>query len=354
MRRDRIMTDESTRGTAGALTKCARLAQEARDRPTGLGGRTSLIICTRNRREELATTLRAISWLETPPDEIVVYDDASTDGTALWLSSECPDIVLIRGVKRRGPAFGRNRGVEASTGEYLLFLDDDAHFIDKDAIPLGIARMEAEPELGILTFALLNHLGCEVPPWYGPARYTEVFITTGCLVRRSAWEDAGGMREFFVIYWEEWDLALRVLNAGWRILFFPEVKTFHRNYHAGRRRSSVLVRYFMNESLTVFLNEPFPHCVFDGIHHTLRPLWFALKEGRLGAFLLSLVVSPTILVRTVRYRNPIPRETQHMVDVLRRGRATDWCDLVAAARAKERCTPEIRLRERLGRFRRKP
>ena len=87
----------------------------------------SVVVATYNRRELIGGLLDALKGQECTPGsfETVVVDNGSRDGTWEWLSGiKGSDTVVLRELKR-GAAAARNRGIEASRGERVLFLDDD-------------------------------------------------------------------------------------------------------------------------------------------------------------------------------------------------------------------------------------
>ena len=95
--------------------------------------RLSVVIPTYNRRDRLARVLAALERQTMPADEfeVVVVDDGSTDGSSDWLATRKPAYALrtLR-LSNGGPARARNAGVEAATGDILLFIDDDVEPTD--------------------------------------------------------------------------------------------------------------------------------------------------------------------------------------------------------------------------------
>ncbi len=86
--------------------------------------KTSCIIPTHNRRQYVQRAIESAMGQDHPVDEIIVVDDGSCDDTADVVAKRFPQVRLVRtpGV---GPGPARNKGVEESTGEILLFLDSD-------------------------------------------------------------------------------------------------------------------------------------------------------------------------------------------------------------------------------------
>ena len=90
------------------------------------GDRISAIIPAFNRRSEVLRAIASCLNQTRPPDEILVVDDASTDGTADAVRAlQDARIALLRHAQNRGAAAARNTGIEAATGDWIAFLDSD-------------------------------------------------------------------------------------------------------------------------------------------------------------------------------------------------------------------------------------
>lgn len=110
-----------------------------------MNSRCSIIIPTLNRRDRLLRTLRVVQAQDHDDLEIVVSDDGSTDGTAEAVAGLGDDRVrVIEHDRRSGPASARNRGIAASTGRYVAFLDDDDLWVPRKLS----AQIEEMAEVG--------------------------------------------------------------------------------------------------------------------------------------------------------------------------------------------------------------
>lgn len=177
--------------------------------------------------------------------EVVVVDDASTDGTAAWLAQRSdPQLVVLRNDRNLERGASRNRGIEASTGRFILFLDDD------DLLPPGALERLVHPLASDASLDLV--IGGELrfdderqrqrAPH--PRRRCRIDLFSnvyagwtpglGCvLFRREHVERVGGWDETLRVA-EDQDLYLR-LDAGPVALVIPEV-TLHVRRHAGQWR----------------------------------------------------------------------------------------------------------------------
>jgi GT2 family glycosyltransferase len=131
---------------------------------------------------------------------------------------------------------GRNKGVEASSGEVILFLDDDGWYRSTRLGTYLRDRFEADPALGIVSFRVRDPEGGpgsrrHVPRLRAgdPERSSEVttFLGGASAMRRTAYDAAGGLPEHFFYAHEETDLAWQAMNAGFRIEYDAAAVMYH-------------------------------------------------------------------------------------------------------------------------------
>jgi glycosyltransferase involved in cell wall biosynthesis len=89
------------------------------------GKAVSLIVATWNRGPRIARTLDSVRAQTRPPEEVVVVDDCSSDGTADWVCDNYREVRVVRTERNLGTSGARNCGAAAATGELLVFLDHD-------------------------------------------------------------------------------------------------------------------------------------------------------------------------------------------------------------------------------------
>ena len=222
----------------------------------------SIIIVNWNVKDLICQAVASI--LAKPPRcacEIIVVDNASTDGSAEELTKKFPQITLLRSPQNVGFAAGNNLGLKKATGEYILFLNPDTqmHAGTLDFIVEAFAR---DPALGALGVKLLNPDGtlqpsCKSFPgadtilwnafsldvlfpksrifgkynmsWFKHDKELEVDQPMGAAlaVRRAVLDKAGVFDEQYFMYFDEVDLCFRIKQAGWKIKFFPQVCVTH-------------------------------------------------------------------------------------------------------------------------------
>ena len=88
------------------------------------------IIPTYNRAELLPRALRSVVGQSRPPDEVIVVDDGSTDGTRRLVEEEFPDVAYVY-QENRGVSAARNRGIAGARGEWIALLDSDDEWLPR-------------------------------------------------------------------------------------------------------------------------------------------------------------------------------------------------------------------------------
>lgn len=232
----------------------------------------SILIVNWNTKRLLAACLASIArhaprW----PYEVIVVDNASTDGSGEMVRSEFPEVALIDSDRNLGYAAGNNLAWSHSTGEWVLTLNPDTEFID-DSLQRAVEFMEAHPEVGALGARLvdpppsgktqasvrgfptllgilgdLTGLGRLFPrsafgayrlPAFdydqpGPAPQP---MGTFLVFRRDAVPSERPFDETFPIFFNEVDLLARMAKAGWIIWYEPSIVVVH---HGGQSTSQV-------------------------------------------------------------------------------------------------------------------
>lgn len=228
----------------------------------------SVIILTRDRIDKLSTTLRKLRQDDVGKDcQIVVVDNASTDGTPATLQREFPDIKVVPTGSNLGVE-GFNRGVAASSGETVLILDDDA-WPAEDALAGALDLLARRPDAAAVTLHRqhpqtneyewpFERITSRTPRWpdMGP----------GNIIRREAWDAVGGYECGYFLYRNDTDLALKLMGAGYEVLFTPDCKVWHDSPIARTKTAKWLYR------------------------STRNWVWLARRHGRRGSGLVAILM----------------------------------------------------------------
>ncbi|MBO0821800.1 MAG: glycosyltransferase family 2 protein, partial [Nocardiopsaceae bacterium] len=224
------------------------------------GPGVTVVIATRDRRDELARTLGKLTALpERPP--VIVVDNGSRDGTAPMVRRRYPGVTLIR-LRRNRRAAARTAGARRAATRYVAFSDDDSWW-EPGALTRARALLEASPGVGVVAGAVLvGPEGTEDPlnrvlaasplPRDGlPGPRVLGFLGCAIVARRDAFLGAGGYRRLLGIGGEEELLALDLAARGWAAVYAPAVVARHHPSphrdsaarRAAEQRNSVLIAF---------------------------------------------------------------------------------------------------------------
>jgi hypothetical protein len=202
--------------------------------------------------------------------EVIVSDNGSTDGTIRFIRDNYPRVRVLENGRNLRFGKGNNVGIKVSMGEYILILNPDT-IIHKHALDKWIDFADRHPEAGGFGCKVLNSDGS----YQGPARpfptiwrewlaalylrplgyISDAFISdkyvrwrgeservidwqSGCclMVRTELLKRLGGFDEQFSYYYEDLDLCHRIWDAGFPILFTPDVVITHLGGQSTRGR----------------------------------------------------------------------------------------------------------------------
>lgn len=176
----------------------------------------SIAICSKNRRDDLRAAIQSALSQE-GRNEVLVWDDASTDGTSAMVEEEFPEVRLWRSEESLGPTGGRNRLFEAARAPIVVSLDDDAVFLGPDVVRETLADF-AEPRVGGVAIPMIDRPRLRIvhaAPAPDGVYATLDHFAAACAYRRDVFFRAGGFTESFRRQVEEADVAERMLRLGY-------------------------------------------------------------------------------------------------------------------------------------------
>jgi GT2 family glycosyltransferase len=218
--------------------------------------RLSIVIVNWNLRDDLRACLESLRAQTLSDLEIIVVDNGSTDGSASMVASDFPASRLLAQSENLGFAEGSNRGIEASTGEWVATLNNDCVAEAGWAQALAEAAERAPASCGMLQSlmvfldrpATINSTGIELTalgsgrdrhgdrPWPNDdaRRSSAIFCpSAGAAAYRRTMLDAirlstGYFDRTHFLYFEDLDLGWRARLAGWDALYVPESMVRHK------------------------------------------------------------------------------------------------------------------------------
>jgi hypothetical protein len=197
----------------------------------------SAVILSYNRSDALERTLREIHAQKWSAEaELIVVDNASTDGSAAMVRASFPGVKLIA-LERNVILEGFNIGAAAATGEFLLVLDDDS-WPNPGAVDSALACMRSDPSIGGLMLHR-RHPRTQAFEWpfevESGLRRRWPDMGCGNMYRLEAWRRVGGYETRYTLYRNDTDMALLLLAAGYDVVFEPSWLVWHDSLIASRK-----------------------------------------------------------------------------------------------------------------------
>ena len=217
--------------------------------------------------------------------ELIVVDNASSDGSAVQIKAEFPSVFLLISTHNLGFGAGNNSAIAHSSGRYVLFLNSDTE-LTEGALDTLITCADSNPDIGILGPRLLNGDGslqysCRHFPNLGTGffrntplgrlfptnRFTQDYLMTdfdhlthrdvdwvsgaALFIRRDLVQKLKGFDQDFYMYCEDVDLCWRAHIMGQRVVYCPDAVIYH---HIGRSSDKVPARmtYHFHRSMYIF------------------------------------------------------------------------------------------------------
>lgn len=164
---------------------------------------------------------------------ISVFDNASTDGTAL-LAQRYPGVEWLRSDENRGYMGPRNEWMKREGIDYFVSLDDDSWFLGDDEISVALDFLEKHEGVAALAFDILSPARPALVKRV-PAQEAGIFVGCGHVLRLRSLPQVGYYEPVPGAYGgEERDLSLRLIDAGYQIVRLPGVHVWHERSDVAR------------------------------------------------------------------------------------------------------------------------
>jgi GT2 family glycosyltransferase len=231
----------------------------------------SIVLVCWNNKDYLEPCLRSLYEGDLRSKfDIVVVDNGSTDGSQEMLRNKFPQVKIIQNDYNAGLGRASNQGIEATSGRYILLLNNDT-LVNGHSLDALVEFLDTQSEAGAVGGRLLNSDGSyQAGDTNFPSLHEEFLIATrigalfwpnypdrthstepkeadwlgsACLLlRRKALDGIGLLDEEYFIYGDEADLQYRLRKAGWKVYYLPDVTTIHfggRSMNRWSRRKMV-------------------------------------------------------------------------------------------------------------------
>lgn len=237
----------------------------------------SIVIPHWNAVQFLPTCLTALQNQTYPNIEVIVADNASTDGSQELIRRDFPSVKIVQLSKNFGFTGACNAGIEASQGEYVALLNNDTE-ADPGWVAAVVDAFARHPEIGsvaskMLLFEKRDHihtagdfftrdgLAGNRGVWQADAGQfeREEFVFSACggssVYRKTMLEQVGLLDDDFFFSLEDIDLSWRAQLQGWRCLYTPQAIVYH---HLSASGGGVTASYYTGRNLIYVLVKDYP------------------------------------------------------------------------------------------------
>ena len=295
--------------------------------------RVAVVIPNWNTREFLAPCLRSLRQQTFRDFETLVVDSASTDGSVEYIEQNFPEVRTVALPENRGFSGAVNAGIEASTAELVVLLNNDTEQ-DPGWLESLVRAAERRPEAGLFASKLVDFGDRRLLDGAGDALRRsglpyrlghgerdrgqfgrEEFVFGACaaaaLYRRSVFEEIGLFDEDFFAYCEDGDVSFRAQLAGHRCLYVPGAVVYHvGSVSTGGKRSTTATRLGTRNGLLLLVKN-LPRSLVPGYLPSIvlgqlsRLLVVSLSPGGLRAHLEGLAEARRMLPKMLKKRQRI-------------------------------------------------
>jgi len=269
------------------------------------------IILNWNNYNDTKDSIESLQKSSLPLNGIIVVDNGSQDGSIELLKKDfenAPFIHFIYNPKNYGFAKGMNVGIRHALNqesEFVFLLNNDA-VADVRCVEKLYSAMLNDPLIGIAGPGIFYYTypeqiwhgagyfswlrsGPVVPeknlwPENGLSHAQSVFFLTGCalLIKRELFEKIGLLDEDYFLYTEDLDFCLRAVKSGFKLIYVPEAKVWHKISPTLKNRVSPLVMYNMARSRIIFLRKNFPlwYFIYGFLAHLVAYTPYRIWQAR--------------------------------------------------------------------------
>lgn len=211
----------------------------------------SLIILNYNGKADTLEFLKSIKKTDYPNYEIIVVDNASTDGSVAAIRKKFPKVKIVQNKENLGFSAGMNPGIRKSKGKYVVIMDNDRYVFQKEWLSHLVDAVESDQKIGMVIPMLLYYrtntiqLVGQVAPLSAKItsatyllgleeedkdQFSKIFdiVAGNGLIKKEVLKKIGLFDEKMRRYFDETDLCYRARAAGYRVVAQPKSKMWHK------------------------------------------------------------------------------------------------------------------------------
>lgn len=232
----------------------------------------SIVMLSYNRELDVSESLTNIRRITHENIEVIVVDNASTDGTVELVRTCFPEVKLILMNDNIGIE-AYNRGFEQARGDYIVIIDDDS-FPAPNALTKMIEKFEQNDALGVVAFDVRNFYhydelhtseSTEKHTSASSNQYIMSFNGAGVGIRADVFREVGYYPAEFFLYNNEMDTSFRIWDKGYKIEFFSDIVAYHKYSPVNRASWRAPFYYTRNAFWLVWKHYPLEKCLWTTI-----------------------------------------------------------------------------------------
>jgi len=285
--------------------------------------KVAIVVLNTNRRDDTLACLASLQRLDYPYIEILVVDNASTDGSVSAIPQHYPGVTLIESGSNLGYVGGNNLGIKhalACGADYVLILNEDT-IVDRQLVRELVAVADSDSAVGVVGPKVYYYDMPDVIQSVGggftrdgnsflrgadevdQGQYDEpkeVDWISGCamLVKRRVLEQIGLFDPAFFMSWEDTDYCVRVRRAGYKVMVAPAARLWHKGAPRGEVPTPRMV-YYRARNRLLFLRKngagwgrllsAVTQNVRTLLSWSVRPKWRDRRPAHRNALMLALL-----------------------------------------------------------------
>jgi GT2 family glycosyltransferase len=271
-----------------------------------------IVLVNWNGRAVTLECLDSLTRVDYDPLTVVVVDNGSSDGSAEAIRAAHPEVRLLPLAENRRFAGGNNEGIRYALNEgaeFLLLLNNDTT-VAPDFLRFLVDRMNSTDRCGLVSPKIyyadppdrIWYAGGRISYWTGTMRHTgireidrgqhdiprDIDYATGCCVLTTAGviREVGGLDESYFIYTEDADWSVRIKQAGYRLVFEPRARVWHKlSVTAGGHLSSFKLWNKFKSNFRFFAR-------YASWYHWLTFPWLSHMVNLIAAFRYWITTHP--------------------------------------------------------------
>lgn len=287
----------------------------------------TVMILNYQRREMLHRVVTSALQQDYPHLDILVVDNASTDGSTAFVQQTFPQVRVLPLPKNIGCA-ARNEGIAAAHGEIIITLDNDVLLTTPQDVQSVVTLFETYPDVACIDFQIRDEAGglctrdwCHPRDWrqFANKEFLTAYVLEGAsAIRRQAFEHVGGYWAPLFLGHEGHDLAYRLLGAGFNLLYTPRVHVTHLVSPAARSSSRIYYTFTRN-AIWVSLRNHRPLAALQAIAKDMSLMAFSsVRAGHWQSYVQGLWDGLQGVPQALATRSPLPPAAYRRLRHLRR------------------------------------